>query len=80
MQFNGIINTVFASGPTVALIVASVLDNTLEFRGYESDRGSNGSCHSCIVIKVTQSSETRSSISSQSGFTISSQADFSDFK
>jgi nucleobase transporter 1/2 len=39
MQFNDIINTVFASGPTVALIVASVLDNTLEFRGYESDRG-----------------------------------------
>ncbi|XP_066357484.1 nucleobase-ascorbate transporter 3-like [Miscanthus floridulus] len=37
--FNDIINTVFASGPTVALIVASVLDNTLEFRGYESDRG-----------------------------------------
>lgn len=36
MQFNDIINTVFASGPTVALIVASV---TLEFRGYESDRG-----------------------------------------
>jgi hypothetical protein len=39
VQFNDIINTVFASGPTVALIVASVLDNTLEFRGYEADRG-----------------------------------------
>lgn len=39
LQFNDIINTVFASGPTVALIVASVLDNTLEARGYESDRG-----------------------------------------
>ncbi|RLN00075.1 nucleobase-ascorbate transporter 3 [Panicum miliaceum] len=37
--FNDIINTVFASGPTVALIVASVLDNTLEARGYDSDRG-----------------------------------------
>jgi nucleobase transporter 1/2 len=39
MQFNGIINTVFASSLTVALSVASVQDNTLEFRGYESDRG-----------------------------------------
>ncbi|GJN35320.1 hypothetical protein PR202_gb24075 [Eleusine coracana subsp. coracana] len=37
--FNDIINTVFASGPTVALIVASVLDNTLEVRSSESDRG-----------------------------------------
>ncbi|OEL36227.1 Nucleobase-ascorbate transporter 3 [Dichanthelium oligosanthes] len=37
--FNDIINTVFASGPTVALIVASILDNTLEARGFESDRG-----------------------------------------
>uniref|UniRef100_A0A0D9Y0Y3 Nucleobase-ascorbate transporter 3 n=1 Tax=Leersia perrieri TaxID=77586 RepID=A0A0D9Y0Y3_9ORYZ len=37
--FNDIINTVFASGPTVALIVASILDNTLEARGHESDRG-----------------------------------------
>ena len=39
LQFNDIINTVFASGPTVALIVSSVLDNTLEARGYDSDRG-----------------------------------------
>nr|CAB3466322.1 unnamed protein product [Digitaria exilis] len=39
ISFNDIINTVFASGPTVALIVASVLDNTLEAKGYESDRG-----------------------------------------
>ena len=39
LQFNDIINTVFASGPTVALIVASVLDNTLEARGNDSDRG-----------------------------------------
>jgi nucleobase transporter 1/2 len=39
LQFNDIINTVFASGPTVSLIVASILDNTLEFRGYENDRG-----------------------------------------
>lgn len=37
--FNDIINTVFASGPTVALIVASLLDNTLEPRANESDRG-----------------------------------------
>jgi len=37
--FNDIINTVFGSGPTVALITASVLDNTLEVRGHESDRG-----------------------------------------
>jgi hypothetical protein len=39
LQFNDIINTVFASGPTVALIVASVLDNTLDIRGTEADRG-----------------------------------------
>ena len=37
--FNDIINTVFASGPTVALIVASLLDNTLEPRANENDRG-----------------------------------------
>ncbi|XP_051184272.1 nucleobase-ascorbate transporter 3 [Lolium perenne] len=37
--FNDIINTVFGSGPTVALIVASGLDNTLEVRGHEADRG-----------------------------------------
>ncbi|KAF7063747.1 hypothetical protein CFC21_070243 [Triticum aestivum] len=37
--FNDIINTVFASGPTVALIVASLLDNTLDPRANENDRG-----------------------------------------
>lgn len=37
--FNDIINTVFASGPTVALIVASLLDNTLDPRANEADRG-----------------------------------------
>jgi hypothetical protein len=39
LQFNDIMNSVFASGPTVALIVASVLDNTLDIRGTEADRG-----------------------------------------
>lgn len=37
--FNDWINTIFSSGPTVALIVAVFLDNTLEFRDAARDRG-----------------------------------------
>jgi hypothetical protein len=39
MQFNDWINTTFSSPPTVALIVAVILDNSLEFRGAARDRG-----------------------------------------
>ncbi|WOL14006.1 hypothetical protein Cni_G22786 [Canna indica] len=37
--FNDILNSIFSSSPTVALIVAIVLDNTLEARSTVSDRG-----------------------------------------
>lgn len=39
LQFNDYINTIFSSPPTVALIVAVFLDNTLDFRGTAADRG-----------------------------------------
>ncbi|KAG6511212.1 hypothetical protein ZIOFF_029269 [Zingiber officinale] len=37
--FNDYINTIFSSPPTVALIVAVFLDNTLDFHGAAADRG-----------------------------------------
>ncbi|KAG5404872.1 hypothetical protein IGI04_010991 [Brassica rapa subsp. trilocularis] len=37
--FNDILNTIFASAPFVAIIVATVLDNTLEARHAINDRG-----------------------------------------
>ncbi|KAM0938582.1 putative xanthine/uracil/vitamin C permease, MetI-like superfamily [Dioscorea sansibarensis] len=37
--FNDFINTIFSSPPTVALIVAVFLDNTLEFKDTARDRG-----------------------------------------
>ncbi|VAI31575.1 unnamed protein product [Triticum turgidum subsp. durum] len=37
--FNDYINTIFASPPTVALIIAVVLDNTLDVRDAAKDRG-----------------------------------------
>ena len=39
MQFNDYINTIFASPPTVALIIAVVLVNTLYVRDAAKDRG-----------------------------------------
>lgn len=39
LQFNDILNSVFSSAPTVALMVAIVLDNTLEAKISYSDRG-----------------------------------------
>lgn len=37
--FNDFLNTIFGSSPTVALIVAVFLDNTLEFKESSKDRG-----------------------------------------
>ncbi|KAJ0980304.1 hypothetical protein J5N97_008559 [Dioscorea zingiberensis] len=37
--FNEILNTVFSSSPTVAMVVGTVLDNTLEIMNTDSDRG-----------------------------------------
>ncbi|RWW25360.1 hypothetical protein BHE74_00036659 [Ensete ventricosum] len=37
--FNDYINTIFSSPPTVALIVAVFLDNTLDFKDAATDRG-----------------------------------------
>ncbi|XP_008793044.2 nucleobase-ascorbate transporter 2-like [Phoenix dactylifera] len=37
--FNDYINTIFSSPPTVALIVAVFLDNTLDFKDTDKDRG-----------------------------------------
>lgn len=37
--FNNIFNAIFSSSPTVALIVATLLDNTLETRNTHEDRG-----------------------------------------
>ncbi|KAG6493400.1 hypothetical protein ZIOFF_048383 [Zingiber officinale] len=37
--FNDYINTIFSSPPTVALIVAVFVDNTLDFQGTAADRG-----------------------------------------
>lgn len=39
LQFDEILNTVFSSAPTVAMIVATVLDNTLEVVNTDADRG-----------------------------------------
>ena len=39
LQFNDYINTIFSSPPTVALIVAVFLDNTLDVSGTAGDRG-----------------------------------------
>lgn len=39
LQFNDILNTIFSSPPTVALIVGSLLDNTLEARHGVEERG-----------------------------------------
>lgn len=39
LQFNDYINTIFSSPPTVALIVAVFLDNTLDFKDTAGDRG-----------------------------------------
>ena len=38
-QFNDILNTVFSSPPTVAIIVGTLLDNTLEAKRTINDRG-----------------------------------------
>lgn len=38
-QFNDILNTIFSSPPTVAIIVGTVLDNTLEAKQTAVDRG-----------------------------------------
>ncbi|KAL5558183.1 hypothetical protein UlMin_034394 [Ulmus minor] len=37
--FNDILNTIFSSAPTVAIIVGTLLDNTLEARSAAADRG-----------------------------------------
>ena len=39
LQFNDYMNTIFSSPPTVALIVAVFLDNTLDFKDTGKDRG-----------------------------------------
>ena len=39
MQFNDLINTVFSSPATVGFIVSMVLDNTLQARNKDRDRG-----------------------------------------
>lgn len=39
LQFDAFLNTIFASPPTVGLIVAVVLDNTLEVEKSKKDRG-----------------------------------------
>lgn len=39
VQFNDILNTIFASAPLVAIIVATILDNTLEPRKAINERG-----------------------------------------
>ncbi|KAF2303008.1 hypothetical protein GH714_012599 [Hevea brasiliensis] len=39
VQFNDFLNTIFFSSPTVALIVAVFLDNTLDYKHSASDRG-----------------------------------------
>jgi hypothetical protein len=38
-QFNDYINTIFSSPPTVGLMVAVFLDNTLEMKNAAKDRG-----------------------------------------
>lgn len=39
LQFNAFLNTLFSSPPTVGLIVAVLLDNTLEVERSKKDRG-----------------------------------------
>lgn len=39
LQFNDFLNTIFLSSPTVALIVAVFLDNTLDYKDSARDRG-----------------------------------------
>lgn len=39
VQFNDFLNTIFFSSPTVALIVAVFLDNTLDYKDSARDRG-----------------------------------------
>lgn len=39
LQFNAFLNTIFSSPPTVGLIVAVILDNTLEVEKSKKDRG-----------------------------------------
>lgn len=39
LQFDDILNTIFSSPPTVAMIVGTLLDNTLEARYNIDDRG-----------------------------------------
>lgn len=39
LQFNAFLNTIFSSPPTVGLIVAVFLDNTLEVEKSKKDRG-----------------------------------------
>lgn len=39
MQFNDILNTIFASGPMVALIIGTLLDNTLDAHNTHDERG-----------------------------------------
>jgi len=38
-QFDDFLNTIFFSSPTVALIVAVFLDNTLDYKDSAKDRG-----------------------------------------
>ena len=38
-QFNDILNTIFSSPPSVAIIVGTILDNTLDARHAANDRG-----------------------------------------
>ena len=39
LQFNDILNTIFSSPPMVAMIVGTLLDNTLESKYADDDRG-----------------------------------------
>lgn len=39
LQFNDILNTIFSSAPTVAMIVGTILDNTLEAKHAKDERG-----------------------------------------
>ena len=39
LQFNSILNTIFSSPPTVAMIVGTILDNTLDAHDARDDRG-----------------------------------------
>lgn len=39
MQFNDILNTIFSSAPTIAIIIGTVLDQTLDAKPSVNDRG-----------------------------------------